>query len=209
LVGGTTFDFGELNYGKAQKILTIINDGTDTLTISNVSASCGCTGTLMSKDHIAPHDSGFLSVSFDTKKAIGDSKKSISLESNDPANKKVRITFTAHVVPILDIDSDYLYFQGKEGSPITQEMTVKNPASQPISIVSVTSSLDNLSVKIQETTLGPGKETTLTAVLTPKGKGVVKGNIEIKTDNPKLPVIGVRVLGLITENKPTAKAQGN
>ena len=209
LVGGTTFDFGELYSGKAQKVLTIRNDGTDTLIISNVSSSCGCTGTLISNDHIAPHDTGALSIIFDTKKAHGESKKAVSLETNDPDNSKVRITFSANVIPILDLEPEYVYFQGKEGSSLSKELTIKNPNTGPISFLSVTSSLDNLSAKVLENRLQPGKETKLACTLSPTSKGMIKGTITIKTDNPKLPILEVRVLGLVTTAKSTTKDQQN
>ena len=120
LIGGSTFDFGVLYHGKAHKTLTIKNEGTDTLVISNVSSSCGCTGTLMSNERIAPGDSGALAITFDTQKAHGESKKTVSLETNDQKNPRVRISFTANVIPVVDIVPDYVYLQGKEGTTITQ-----------------------------------------------------------------------------------------
>ena len=209
LVGGTTFDFGELYSGKVQKNLSIINDGNDTLIISNVSASCGCTGTLMSNDHIAPHDSGALLITFDTKKARGQSKKAVSLETNDPDNKKVHINFTANVIPIIDLEPEYIYFQGKEGSSLTQELVVKNQSSKPISFQSVVSSLDNVSAKMMETTLSPGKETKLTCILSAREKGLVKGTVTVKTDNAKMPVLEISIHGLVTAAKTSIKAEKN
>ena len=209
LVGGTTFDFGVLYHGKAHKTLIIKNDGTDTLVISNVSSSCGCTGTLMSNEHIAPGDSGALAITFDTQKAHGDSKKAVSMETNDPKMPKARISFTANVIPLLDILPDYVYFQGKEGSPITQELTLKNPGTSTISILSVIPSIDNITTKVQESKLGAGQETKLVCVFTPKSKGMMKASLMIKTDNPNLPEVELRVVGLVTGSVSGSENKSN
>ena len=189
IVGGNSFDFGTLYHGKAKKMLVIKNDGTETLTLSNISSSCGCTGALASSDKIAPGDSGKLEITFDTHKVKGGATKAVSMETNDPKNQKVRITFTANVIAILDLLPEYLYFQGKEGGSLSDEVTLKNTGSNPITILSATPSTDNITATIKESQLNPGRETTLTCVFTPKGKGVVKGNIILKTDNPNLPEI--------------------
>ena len=65
VVGGTRFSFGDItSTSPVERIVTLRNTGTDTLVIEDVLAICGCTGTLLSSDHIAPHDSGSLSISF-------------------------------------------------------------------------------------------------------------------------------------------------
>ncbi len=205
LVEGTHFDFGDLYYGTAKKILTIRNDGLDTLEISNVSASCGCTGTLMSNDHLAPHDSGALSITFNTKNIVGKAEKAVSLETNDPDHKKVRITFSANVIGILDLQPEYIYFQLKGDSAGTQNVTVKNRGTSDVNITSATTTMPNVKLSLSRTHLKPTEEATLTVTLSPAGKGTVKGNIELTTDHPKLPSIQVRVFGLVMEKEKSSK----
>ena len=206
LVGGTRFDFGELYYGIAKKVLTIKNDGKDTLSLWNISASCGCTGTLMSNDRILPNDSGFLSITFNTKNISGQAEKAVSLETNDPDQKKVHIVFTANVVGVMDLQPEYLYYQARLDSTATQTITVKNRGTSMFNILSATSSLENISLKLSQTRLKPAEEATVTAVLTPKMKGTFKGNIEIKTDNQKVPSVVVRVVGLVIEKKTNSNS---
>jgi hypothetical protein len=201
IVGGTRFDFGELYFGVAKRTLTIRNDGQDTLILSNVSASCGCTGTLMSNDHILPHDSGALSITFNTKNISGQAEKAVTLDTNDPDQKKIRIIFTANVTGVLDLQPEYLYYQTRLDSTVTQTVTIKNKGTSVLHLLSATSSADNISLKFSQTKIEPAEVATLTATLTPKAKGTFRANIEIKTDNPKLPVVDVRVVGLVTEKK--------
>ena len=206
LVGGTHFDFGDLFYGSAKKILTIRNDGTDTLVLTNISASCGCTGTLMSNDHLAPNDSGALSITFNTKNMSGHAEKAVSLNTNDPEHKNVRIVFSANVTSIIDIQPEYLYYQTKLDTPATQTIKIKNSGTSAFHIVSVTSDIHTIELKLPQTKLIPNEETTLTATLTPKTKGTFKGNIVIKTDHPKVPSIEVRVVGLVIDRTPRGTA---
>jgi hypothetical protein len=199
LVGGIKFDFGEVNLGTTvQRILTIKNDGTDTLIITNVSASCGCTGTLLSNDHITPGDSGALSISFNSKKFSGKVEKAVTMNTNDPQNKKVRIIFVANIVTILEFEPEYLFFRSKPDSETTQMLTLKNSSPEPLRILSVKSDLESVSLSVSENEIEPGKIAKLTASLHPRAPGTIKGNIEIKTDNPKVSRFNVRVVALIT-----------
>ena len=202
LIGGTKFDFGDLYFGAAKKVLMIRNDGTDTLIVSNISASCGCTGTLMSNDHILPGDSGALSIMFHTRNLAGHAEKAVTLDSNDPDHKHVRIIFTANVIGVLDVVPDYLYFQTNRDSIATQTVTIKNRGTESFNITSTTTTLDNVGLKLSDSRLRPGQEATLTVTLTPKSAGTLKGNIEIDTDHPKVPSVSVRVFALVTGKKP-------
>ncbi len=203
IVGGTRFDFGDLVYGIAKKNLTIRNEGKDTLILSNVSASCGCTAALPGKERIAPHDSTSLAITFNTRNISGHAEKAVSLDTNDPTQNKVRIVFTANVTGVLDLQPDYVYFQAQLDSPSVKSVVLKNRGTSEINLSSITSSLENISLKLSQTQLKPAEQATLTAVLTPRAKGTFKGEIVIKTDNPKLPSVTVRVVGLVIQkNSP-------
>jgi hypothetical protein len=199
LIGGTRFDYGEINVSTTvQRILTIKNDGTDTLIISDVSASCGCTGTLLSNDHIAPGDSGALSISFDSKKFSGKVEKAVSMNTNDPSNKKVRIIFSANVISLLAIEPDYLFIKAPIETTTTSTVYVKNTSTEPIRLLSAKSDLDNFSITIAKNKIAPDTYTEITVKYKSSKTGVVKGNIEIKTDNAKISTLNIRVVTLVT-----------
>ena len=95
VVGGTSFDFGDVYSTSASKVLTIQNLGRDTLIIFNVGTSCGCTAALASEDHIPPGDSGTVSITFDAKRFSGKVEKLVSLTTNDTSQRYIAINFTA------------------------------------------------------------------------------------------------------------------
>src|SRR5262249_349111 len=110
IVGGTKHDIGDIYTGSARFAITLRNVGRDSLKISNVSTSCGCTAALMSTEKIAPRDSGRLEVTFNGSAYRGKVEKLISLVSSDTSQKYVTIKFDANVVPNISFDPPHLYF---------------------------------------------------------------------------------------------------
>ena len=78
------WDFGKIKEDERPvHIFTIKNIGREELIISRVRASCGCTVTLLSSDHILPGKSAELKATFDPTGFEGLVKKDINIESND------------------------------------------------------------------------------------------------------------------------------
>ena len=73
----------------------IKNEGTDTLIITAVKPTCGCTTAPMETDHIAPGEVENLHVQLNTKKLHGLVRKFINIECSDPINPYMRISFSA------------------------------------------------------------------------------------------------------------------
>ena len=203
IVGGMTADFGDVYTPSTERFLTLKNIGTDTLTISDVSTSCGCTAALISHDHIAPNDSGILSVTFDAKRYGGRIEKMISMNTNDTAQKHVNIKFGVNVIKSLDVDPEYMYFYTTVDSTTENTLTIKNSSSQTIRIKSVKPSSDFITVKLSEDKLSPGEEAALTGTIQPKQSGTVRGDIEITTDFTKYPKFAIAFFAYAKAKKPT------
>lgn len=92
------------NYGKVEEdkkyshIFKFANNGTATLDIKDVKASCGCTATLLSNSNFKPGESGTLKVELDTKGRNGRMSRSITIESNDPIEPNKVLTIFAEIV---------------------------------------------------------------------------------------------------------------
>jgi hypothetical protein len=198
LVGGPTFDFGEVYSGMTvHRDLTLKNTGTDTMVISDVSASCGCTGTLMSSDHIPPKGSGTLSISFNSVKYSGKVQKVVTLNTNDTAHGHVRITFTANVIKSLSLDPEYLVFHTSVDSAVTHDVSIVNSGTAPVRILSAESSDARLTLKVTSDMMNPGDGSVVHCTLAPTAQGVFNGTITIKTDREKIPLINVRFFALV------------
>ena len=191
---GNTFTFGDITLAsKVQKDITIKNEGKDTLVISDVGATCGCTAAMMSNNRIAPKGSGTLSVTFDASRFSGKVEKGVNFHTNDPKNQVVALKFTANIVRILELDPEYLMLSHCiVDSPMTAEVTIKNISTKSIKILSVKSTSNIVTTNLSTKVIEPNQEATLECTVTPKTEGTVKGYIELKTDNAKLKTHSIR-----------------
>jgi len=95
------WDFGKIKEDERPvHIFTIKNTGGEELIISRVRASCGCTATMLSSDHILPGKSAELKITFNPAGNEGLIKKNIYIESNDPQLPKVKLIVIAEIEPI-------------------------------------------------------------------------------------------------------------
>ncbi|MBI1806517.1 MAG: DUF1573 domain-containing protein [Ignavibacteria bacterium] len=210
IVGGLAFDFGEVMAGSStKKLLTIKNAGSDTLIVSNVSASCGCTGTLLSNDHIAPSDTGILSIIFNARQFKGVVHKQVTFNTNDTTQKSVEISFTANVLHVLGVDPDYLFIRTMADSTASASVSLTNLSEGPIKIRSVSSTSNAIAAKLSKDELKPGEEVELTGVFTPPSAGTFNGNIELTTDHPKMPHLSIRFFAWVKDKRTASTIQHN
>ena len=84
-----SYDFGEIAQAKPVSTdFTFTNNGDEPIIISDVVTSCGCTASDYSKAPILPHKTGSIKVTYNAS-AIGTFSKSITVNFNDAASKKV------------------------------------------------------------------------------------------------------------------------
>lgn len=99
LFPGAPWDFGQvLQDQSVSHQFEVKNEGTDTLFISRVKPACGCTSAPLTRDVIAPGESVWLNVTFNTKKFAGEVTKSVAVFCNDPNDPQAKFEFSAEVV---------------------------------------------------------------------------------------------------------------
>jgi hypothetical protein len=88
-----TFDFGKIPQGRPVKhVFEVINNGTDSLKISNVQASCGCTTPEWEKDKVvAPGKTTIITVGYNAATA-GVFSKTITITYNNKLTKFITIS---------------------------------------------------------------------------------------------------------------------
>jgi hypothetical protein len=95
---GSPWDFGQvLQDQSVSHQFEIKNTGKDTLFISRVKPACGCTSAPLTRDVVAPNESIWLDVTFNTKKFSGEVTKSVAVFCNDPENPQATFQFSADV----------------------------------------------------------------------------------------------------------------
>lgn len=97
------FEFGDVVNGIiAEKDITVTNRGSAPLVIEAVSTSCGCTTAEVNPMAIDPGESGVLHIEFDSgahgPDLTGELMRQVFLQTNDPNQPEVLVTFTANVV---------------------------------------------------------------------------------------------------------------
>jgi hypothetical protein len=199
IVGGSRIDFGTLHSSmKVKRLVTVRNDGTDTLRVSEVSTSCGCTAALLSRPLIAPGDSGTLSVSFDPRNFTGRVEKAVSMMTNDPADPKPHIIINALVSKLLDVTPEYLVLRSSPGTPATEYLSIANLSAEPIAITSISSPSPMVAFGEIPKSVKAGETVKVAVTVTPQRSGSEKGDIVVTTGHPDVPVIPLRFFTLVT-----------
>ena len=94
------FDFGKIKEGDiVEHVFNFTNIGSDTLKIAQVRASCGCTATLLSANHIPPKGTGEIKTTFKSKGRAGKQKKTLTVFSNDAESPAKKLVFRADIEP--------------------------------------------------------------------------------------------------------------
>lgn len=113
----TTHDFGTMGQQQTVKhTFAFKNEGDAPLVIQNVKATCGCTGTLLSKKELAPGEEGDIEVTFSSGVSGGEKKKSIFVYSNDPKKPSTELHVLAKVVVPLEVRPRTLYWVAEKNT---------------------------------------------------------------------------------------------
>jgi len=196
-----THDFGTIpQHSKFEHVFKFRNVGNEMLKITRVQASCGCTAALLSEKEIEAGESGEVKVTFKSQDFKGKVRKHITLYTNDPVNKNVRLNIAAEVVADMVCTPTHLNF-GRIGSDNFPVLTVKlfSPSGKHFSIKSVTPSLEFIKTQIVEPEKNdPDAERIVTVTIdgTPP-PGAFRGSIEIETDLDKNASMPVSVSGFV------------
>ncbi len=100
----TMHDFGQIwDHEKVTRLYTFTNVGTETLTITDVRSTCGCTVPELDKKQYEPGESGKITVIFNPENRVGNQRKTINVTTDSRATPLVGLSFTAEVQKVLDI----------------------------------------------------------------------------------------------------------
>lgn len=92
-------DFGSIQQETVVKaVFTYKNTGGSVLVIDRVKTSCGCTNTMLSKKELKPGEQGTLEIAFDSAGYSGKVTRTITVFTNAPENKEVKLKIIANVL---------------------------------------------------------------------------------------------------------------
>lgn len=100
----TLFDFGDIwDHEKVTHKYAFTNTGTETLRITDLKSTCGCTVPELTKKLYEPGESGIITVIFNPENRGGNQRKTINVTTNSKTTPRVGLTFHAVVSKVLDI----------------------------------------------------------------------------------------------------------
>lgn len=136
------YDFGTLRDSETltHKFL-LRNEGTGTLEITNVRASCGCTATELEKDKLAPGEEIHIGAVVNLSGRQGKQVKAVTITTNDPETPSVQLRMEGMVTASIHVDPDRVNFG---------EIKDDDPRE---AIINITSTLDDLTFTVQSAEL--------------------------------------------------------
>ena len=179
-------DLGKVNAGQVVKHeFVFTNIGTQTLEITDVRPSCGCTTAGTYERRIEPGRSGIIPVQFNSANFSGQVHKSVTVTCNDAAQPTTILQFTASVWKAIDVNPAFAMFSPALGATNTEVKVVKivNNLDEPLKLG--TPVCTNQAFQVQLKTVREGKEFELEIRLaTNLGAGTIMAPVTVTLPLP-------------------------
>ena len=167
----TTFDFGSIAKGsRVTHNFWFENKGTDTLIVTKVTPTCGCTSTRKGMITVPPGQRSSIDVIFDSGKFNGRVTKSIKVECNDSVNPYLDLRFKAVInnpLQILEYSPLQADFKdvpvGKKGK-VEMNLTNIDTSESKIKIIEKPAS-EFIKTDLKKEELDPGATTQIELTL--------------------------------------------
>jgi hypothetical protein len=119
-----THKYGEVIEGEMVMHSFLMRNDTDTILTMNARVSCGCIKAVLSKESLKPGSTSTLSIWLDTTGEDGHVEQFADITTNDPQNKRFRLTVSANVVKEVSILPDRLWLgEAPRNATFEQEFT--------------------------------------------------------------------------------------
>jgi hypothetical protein len=125
------------------------NAGDQPVRIKSVRTSCGCTAAQTQKDEIAPGESGEITATFKIGGRTGTQIKSVTVETDDPAQATTTLLLKAVIPQALEIKPTVVFWQMGEASK-AKSVVVKANKDAPVTQLKVTPSSQDFETKVEK-----------------------------------------------------------
>jgi len=201
------YDFGKVDSGTVVKHeYAIPNIGDQTLEITNVQPSCGCTTAGKWDKAVEPGKTGMIPIEFNSTAYGGAVTKTITVTSNDPTNGVVVLQLKGTAWKPINISPGFVMFNLSADIQTNETKVVRivSNLEDPVTLSAPTWSNNTFQAELK--TIKEGKEFELDVTVVPPLTNTVSAPITLKTSSPKMPVITLTayamVLPVITVNPP-------
>lgn len=206
-VGGPTFDWGVVNAGSKPAPLkgtaTIKNAGDETLIITRVKPTCGCTTAPLSKDTLQPNETATLDITLKVSHS-GSVTKTIKIYANDVEEKKPHYyRLKAKIEMDVEVAPRYMVFGqmevGREGKA---SLELINNSDTDIVIKDYELKPENLHLDISKNSVVKAHESLkIIGSFTPEKEGHFNCSLLLKTSHPDFDQIRINGYGKVAASK--------
>lgn len=166
----------------ASVTFTFKNDGNKPVRILHLESACSCLSATLDKPVYQPGEKGTGTAQFKVGSFTGEQEKTVHVTTDDPQQQEWVIPFILNIPVAIEVDPKMVQWWLNE-KPEPKTVTVKMLGDDPIKLVNITSTRENVEFAFKE--VKPGREYAIT--LTPKSTAdITIGALKLETDS-KIP----------------------
>lgn len=199
VIGGNTFDWGNVKPATLTTTLKVKNVGSGPLTIKDVKKSCGCTTPTVAKNILEPGETTDIGISVTASTSTGHIQKNITIITDGPETPSVAVTLKANILRDVTVFPSWVQvLNGKIGDASTSTVKVTNSGTAPLTLQAPTTANANADISFDlssELTLKPGESRDIAVTVKPTEAGNLHGAITIKTSSMEQPEIRLELAG--------------
>jgi len=132
------------------------NTGDKPVRFKSVRTSCGCTAAQTQKEEVPAGEKGEITATFNIGERTGTQVKTVTVETDDPANVTTVLTLKAVIPQQLDITPTFVFW-GQGEAPKPKTIVVRAAKDFPVKHLKVTSTSPDFQARGEETGNGQFK----------------------------------------------------
>jgi len=181
------WDFGYLPEDvEVSHLFLIKNAGDDSLFITNVRTTCGCTYAPVSKSRLGPGETTELAVIFNSRKFRGEVQKVVYVSTNDTSHPSSYVTISAKIGllnPLVTTQPEKVIFSS---FPEAKKIWVKNITNSKIFLSTISAPSEIVGFAIQKQSIEPQDSAEVTFSLKkPLEKPELKTSVTLGIEGPE------------------------
>jgi uncharacterized protein DUF1573 len=205
--GETSYDFGRAAQGvPVEHRFVFTNDGGTDLTIINLRAACDCEAAVVDTHDIAPHGAGAVRARFDTDAVYGAQRRTITVYSNDPAQRAVVLTLTGEVLLDVAPEPAQVYLGVVPPSAPLLHAVAVHTGSEAVHLGAPESDAPQLIVQLDAATDGTAAATLAIGTAGDARPGPFSAIVRVPTTSPRHPLLRIPVAGIIAADAPVPRS---
>jgi hypothetical protein len=187
------YDFGRINAGEPVKATFVFtNVGDETLVISAVQPSCGCTTAGEWTRQAEPGHGGTIPVQFTSTGFGGPVSKLVTVVSNDKQHPTTTLQIKGTIWKAIDVIPQYAVLNVLPDTPgATSVLNITNNTEQPLTLSAP--EVNNPAFTVELRTNEAGRSFQLAVSTSANKVGTAQGQVTMRTSSTNMPVLTVTI----------------